>query len=171
MPIAVVRDAFADHQFHSEERTALAALAGIEDFRDAWMIHQGQGLSFGLEPGDHIRRVHAEFDDLERDFASEGFELLGAIDDPTPAFSELFEDAVAIESVDEGMGCGGVIVLRCIRVIRRSVLQSKRQEATQAQPDRQTGFEPGAALRAGRRGRGHLIYTKELKDWPGRVTD
>jgi hypothetical protein len=58
------------------------------------MIHQGEGLAFGVEPSDDLPRVHTGLDDLEGDLASDGFELLGAVNDPEPPFAQRFYDPV-----------------------------------------------------------------------------
>src|ERR671910_153687 len=49
---------------------------GVEYLGDVRMIHDRQGLPLGLETGDHLPRVHARFQDLERDLAAHGLGLL-----------------------------------------------------------------------------------------------
>ena len=55
------------------------------------MIHHGQGLPLGLEPGDDDLGIHAELDDLERDPAADGFFLFGHINDTAAAFANLLQ--------------------------------------------------------------------------------
>jgi hypothetical protein len=43
------------------------------------MIHQGQGLPFGLETGDDLGTVHARLDDLRSALAAERFLLFGPV--------------------------------------------------------------------------------------------
>jgi hypothetical protein len=63
------------------------------------MVHEGQGLSLGLEPGDDALGVHAQLNDLEGNPAPDWFLLLGHIDDTTPAFADLLEELVAPNAV------------------------------------------------------------------------
>ena len=76
------------HVLHHEVRPAVVGGAGIEDRRDVRVIHQRQGLAFGVEARDHLARVHAELDELERDAAPDRRRLLGEIDDAHSAFAE-----------------------------------------------------------------------------------
>ena len=46
--------------------------AGVEDLRDVRVVHQRQRLPLGLEARDHLTRVHAQLDELERDAAADG---------------------------------------------------------------------------------------------------
>jgi hypothetical protein len=58
------------------------------------MVHHGQGLPLGLEAGDHLPRVHAELDDLERHPAVDGRFLFGHVDDAEAPLTDLLEDLV-----------------------------------------------------------------------------
>ena len=59
------------------------------------MVHQGQRLALGFEPGQHFLGVHARLDDLEGDAALDRFLLLGHIDHPAAAFANLLQQFVA----------------------------------------------------------------------------
>ena len=69
--VAVVGDRHAADQFHDEVRPAGVGRAGVEHLGDVRVVHQGQGLPLGLEPGDHLPGVHARLDDLQRDLAAD----------------------------------------------------------------------------------------------------
>jgi hypothetical protein len=73
--------------------------AAVEDFGDVGMVHQRQGLAFGLEAGHDLPRVHAQLDNLERDAAMHGFLLLRHPDHAHAAFADLFEQFVAADAV------------------------------------------------------------------------
>jgi hypothetical protein len=47
--IAVFRNRFARHVLHHEVWLAVGRRAGVEDFGDGRMVHQGKRLAFGLE--------------------------------------------------------------------------------------------------------------------------
>ena len=53
-------------QLHHEERLAGLGGAAIVDAGDVGVVHQGQRLPLGVEPGQHRPRVHADLDQLER---------------------------------------------------------------------------------------------------------
>src|SRR5438105_2832069 len=92
--IAVIGDFYSPHQFHDKVRTAGFSCAGIQDPGDIGMIHHGQGLALGFEPGDHTAGIHAEFDYLERHTAADWLSLFGHIDYAAAAFPELFTNLV-----------------------------------------------------------------------------
>jgi hypothetical protein len=59
------------------------------------MIHQRQRLPLGLESRDHLPRIHARLDDLERYFAMDGLLLLGDEDQSHAALADLFQQLAA----------------------------------------------------------------------------
>src|ERR1017187_9591166 len=63
--VAVARDRDASHELHHEVWPARLRRAGVEHLRDVGGVHQRQRLPLGLEPGDHLPRVHARLDDLK----------------------------------------------------------------------------------------------------------
>jgi len=79
---------------HHEIRPPLESRAGVEHLGDAGVVHQSQRLPLRLEPREDLLRVHAGFDDLQRDPAAEGSLLLSEVDDPHAALANLLEDLV-----------------------------------------------------------------------------
>ena len=66
----------------------------IEHFGDVRMVHHRQRLPLGLEAGDHLPRVHARLDDLERDRPLDRLGLLGHEHDAHAAFADLLQQLV-----------------------------------------------------------------------------
>ena len=58
------------------------------------MIHDCERLALELEALEHLRAVHAESDDLQRDAAAHWLLLLGEVDRAHTAVTELLEDPV-----------------------------------------------------------------------------
>ena len=52
--VAVLGDRDAADQLHDEVGPAGVGGPGVEDPGDVGVVHQGQGLPLGLEPGDHL---------------------------------------------------------------------------------------------------------------------
>ena len=71
--------------------------AGVEHPGDVGVVHHRQRLALGLEARDHLPRVHAELDDLERDLAADGLALLGHEDRAEAALAELSQELVAAD--------------------------------------------------------------------------
>jgi hypothetical protein len=92
--VAEAGDGDAIDQLHDEERPPGVGGAGVEDAGDALVVHEGQGLAFGLEAGDHLGGVHTGLDDLEGDLAADGVLLLGHVDDAHAALADLLEQLV-----------------------------------------------------------------------------
>ena len=88
------RDRDALDQLHDEVGASRVGRAGVEDLGDIGMIHHRQRLALGLEPGDHLARIHPRLDDLEGDLAVDRLRLLGHVDDPHPALADLLEQLV-----------------------------------------------------------------------------
>ena len=97
--VAELGDLDAAHQFHDEIGSAGVRRAGIEHLRDVRVIHQGQSLPLGLEPGDDRFGVHAQLNYLERHAAADRFLLLGHVHDPAASLADLLQDFVAPNSV------------------------------------------------------------------------
>ena len=82
------------------------------------MVHHRQRLPLGLEAGDNLLRVHAQFDDLERDLAFDRFALLGHVDRAEAAFTDQLKEFVLVDLcaglLSDGGGCGrsGVVIGR-----------------------------------------------------------
>ena len=58
------------------------------------MLHESQGLALGLEPGDHLARVHARLEDFQSDPAADRMLLLGHEHHAEPAFTDLLDQFV-----------------------------------------------------------------------------
>ena len=95
--VAVLRDRHAFHQLHHEVGPAAVGRAGIQHFGDIRMVHHRHGLPLGLEAGDHLPRVHARLDDLQRDGPLERLGLLGHEDDAHAAFADLLQQLVGAD--------------------------------------------------------------------------
>ena len=63
------------------------------------MVHQGKGLSFGIEPGQNPARVHAPFDQLQRDWPFHRFGLIRKIDRTHAPLAEDFTQLVTASDV------------------------------------------------------------------------
>ena len=74
--VAVSRDRHALHQLHHEERLAGIGRASVEDACDVGVIHQRQGLAFGIEASEDRARIHPDLDDLQRDLSLDRFGLV-----------------------------------------------------------------------------------------------
>ena len=81
------------------------------------MVHHRQGLLLGLKAGEHLPRVHARLDDLERHAPLDRMLLLGQEHGPHAAFAEFLQQAIGADLraglfqkrlVDRGRGreCG-----------------------------------------------------------------
>ena len=58
------------------------------------MIHYGQCLTFGFEASQHLLRIHPGFDQLDGDFAFNGFFLFGDPHRSHPTFADVFQQLV-----------------------------------------------------------------------------
>jgi len=96
--IAVIGDGDTVDLFDHEVWTALWCGARVEDFGDGGMLHQGEGLPFGLETGNDFASVHADFDELHGDTAIDGHLLLRAPDLAHAAFADEVQHLVAAHS-------------------------------------------------------------------------
>ena len=66
------------------------------------VIHQGQGLTLGLEPGQDLLGIHAQLDDLQGDLARDRLGLLGQVDRGEPTLPDHFADLVAVDLLADG---------------------------------------------------------------------
>jgi hypothetical protein len=57
-------------------------------------------------PTQHLPRVHARLEDLQRDQSPDRVLLLSQIDDPAPAFTNLFPQPVAIDPLPAPLSNG-----------------------------------------------------------------
>ena len=91
-------DRNAMDEFHDEVGPATVGRAHIEHLGDVRVVHQRQGLAFGLEPGDHLLRVHPRLDDLEGHPSCDRLLLLGHVDDAHAAFANLLQQLVGTDA-------------------------------------------------------------------------
>ena len=92
--VAITGDRHAAHQLHHEIGSPGLGRTGVEHPRDVGMLHQGERLALGLEAGDYLCRVHAGFDDLERDPPPYRLLLLRHPDHAEPALADFLEQLV-----------------------------------------------------------------------------
>ena len=74
------------------------------------MVHHRQRLPLGLEAGDHLPRVHAGLDDLERDRPLDRLGLLGHEHDAHAAFADLLQQLVGADDRAGPLGDGRLVV-------------------------------------------------------------
>ena len=86
--VAVVRDRHALGRAPSRRTADCSRGAAVEDAGDVGVIHQGQRLTLGVEPGQDGARIHTDLDQLESDLALDRLDLIGAVDGAHPAFAE-----------------------------------------------------------------------------------
>ena len=92
--VAVVGDRLAFDQLHHEERLAGLGGAAVVNAGDVGVVHQGQCLPLGVEPGQDHARVHADLDQLERHLAVDRLGLLGPVDGAHAPLAEDFQQRV-----------------------------------------------------------------------------
>jgi hypothetical protein len=73
------------------------------------MVHEGQGLALGLEPGHHLPRVHPRLEHLQRDLAAHGLRLFGQVDHAEPALPDRLQKLVRPDRGAGPLGRGGRI--------------------------------------------------------------
>jgi hypothetical protein len=102
------------------------------------VVHEGQGLPLGLEPGHHLPGVHSRLEHLQRDLPTDRLRLLGHEDDAEPALADLLQQLVRTD--DCAGNFGGP------RVAARPNLPGRRrlQEAGGPFVDGEQFFDPRA---------------------------
>ena len=61
------------------------------------MVHEGQRLPLGLEPGDDLRAIHARLEDFEGHLAADGLLLRGHEDGAEAALADLLQELVVAD--------------------------------------------------------------------------
>ena len=102
--VAVRRDRIAADQFHDKVGASGLGAAAVDDASDVGMVHQCERLTLGLESGDNLLGVHSELDDFQGDASSNGLALLGHVDDTEAAFTDLFQQLVAVHGGARSFG-------------------------------------------------------------------
>jgi hypothetical protein len=97
--VAVSGNRHTFDQLHDEVRPAGLGSSGVEHPSDIRMVHERQGLSFRLEPGDDLARVQPRLDDLEGHLALDRVHLLGHEDRPHAAFADLLQQFVRADDI------------------------------------------------------------------------
>ena len=87
-----------------KERSTRLRCARHRGLSDVGMIHQSDGLAFGLEAGDDLFGVHAQLDDLEGDAAADRHFLLGHPDAAHAAFTDFLEQLVPTDAIPSFLG-------------------------------------------------------------------
>ena len=82
------------------------------------MVHQRQRLPLGLEPGQHLLRVHPRLDDLERDEPLDRLGLLGQLDHAHAPLADLLDELVL--AGDDVPGVDRLVVAGCWAALARS---------------------------------------------------
>jgi len=100
--VAVFRDRHARHVLHDEVRRPLRGGPGVEDPRDRGMVHQRQGLPFGLEARDHRLARHAGLDQLDGHRAVHRRSLLTPPDLGHAAFADFLQQPVRTDHGPRG---------------------------------------------------------------------
>ena len=95
--IAVFGDRDTADQFHDEVGTPIRRSC-IKHSRNIRMFHEGQRLPFGLEASDDLLGIHARLDNLQGDLSLNRFGLFSDINNPHPAFADLFANRVGANS-------------------------------------------------------------------------
>ena len=96
---AVFGDRRSFHQLHHEVRPPAVGRTAIVNPGDVRVVHQGKGLPFHLEAGQHLAGVHAELDDLQRDHPAHRFLLLGHPHAAEAALADHLAQPVAADPV------------------------------------------------------------------------
>jgi hypothetical protein len=63
------------------------------------MVHEREGLTLGLESGDHGPGVHPQFNNLKRNPAAHGLLLLREVNHSAAALPDLFQKPVATQFI------------------------------------------------------------------------
>ena len=104
--VAVLSDGDAFDEFHHEVGASAVGRAGVQHAGDIGVVHQGQGLPLGVEAGQRLLGVHAQFDDLQGDLANHRLGLLGHVDGAEAAFADLLQQLVRTDLGAQGFGGG-----------------------------------------------------------------
>ena len=86
-------------QVHHKEGPPGFRGPGVQHPGDVRVVHQGQGLPFGLKSRQHLPGVPSRLNDLQGHEPPHGLLLLGLIDHPAPAFTDLLEQLIAANPV------------------------------------------------------------------------
>ena len=102
--VAVLGDRDALDQLHDEVGPALSGGAGVEHLGDVRMVHHGQRLPLGFKTSQDLSRIHADFDELERDAALDRLRLFGDPDGAHAPFAKLLQESVRTDDDADVLG-------------------------------------------------------------------
>jgi len=102
--IAELFDRLAVDELHREPRPAVGSRAAVEHLGNVVVVHARERFPFLLEPANDFGRVHADLDDLERDFAMHRLFLLGPPDVAEAAFTDRRDEAERTDAVTGVLG-------------------------------------------------------------------
>ena len=97
------------------------------------MIHEGQRLAFGFEPGDDLPGVHSQLDDLEGNRTPNRLLLFGHIDRPEAALADELENLVMADDRPRPLRQRRV-GRRCVRRVRPVRIRGRDVLTTQETP-------------------------------------
>ncbi len=111
--VAELRNRDSTHQFHHKIGPSRIGRSGVIHAGDVRMVHQRQRLPLRFESGDHVARVHARFDDLQRNFAPHRLLLFGNEYQPEAPLTNLLHQLVCTDhypwAFDNRCEVGGVV--------------------------------------------------------------
>ncbi len=101
-------DGRASDVLHDEVRMAGGHHAAVVDAGDIGVLHEGEGLAFGLETREDAAGVHAGLDEFDGDVPMQGGLLFGEEDGAVAAFANELENGVGADLGAGGDGIGEV---------------------------------------------------------------
>ena len=75
--VAEIGDGNPFHELHREKRPSRRRHAGVKHLGDVGVVHDGQSLLLGGEPGQHLLGIHPQFDELNGNLPLDRMRLLG----------------------------------------------------------------------------------------------
>src|SRR5262245_45678843 len=119
--VAILGDGDTTNQLHHEIGPAGFSRTGIKHLRNVRMVHQCQRLPLRLESSDYLLGVHSELDDLERKATLHRLPLLRDVDSTKTAFTQLFQQLVAVDDRSGALG-NCILEFRRTSTVRRRLL-------------------------------------------------
>jgi hypothetical protein len=134
LSIAELGDRHPLNMLHGKVRPPAFGRSGAEDLCHVRVVHHGQRLAFGLEPGDDPLCVHPALDDLQGHTTANRSLLLGQVDDTHSALAKNTENLVGSDAVtlcrggSRGASASGILMLS-----RGLGVESQLQQALRAE--------------------------------------
>ena len=120
--VAVLVDRNPGDVLHDEVRAPRLRAPGVEHLGDVRVVHQRQRLALALEASDHLLRIHAELDDLDRHAALKRLTLLGEIDAAHASLAQQAENLVGADLAGQLV----VVVGHVVGPERRQLIGAQR---------------------------------------------